>query len=72
MVRKSVDARIYNLLGAIQEEYPEEQTLMMHDKVLMNVTTDYRYTSIRHYILEESEDPTQTKQLPRKKVILTQ
>ena len=53
MVRKSVDARIYNLLGAIQEKYPEEKTLMMHGKALMNVTTDYRYTSIRHYILGE-------------------
>ena len=53
MVRKSVDARIYNLLGAIQEKYPEEKTLMMHGKALMNVTTDYRYTSIHHYILRE-------------------
>ena len=53
MVRKNVHARIYNLLGAIQKKYPKDKTLMIHGKALMNVTTDYRYTSINHYLLGE-------------------
>ena len=55
MFRKNVCVRIYNLLSEIQKKYPQDETLMTHGKALMNVTTDYQYTSIDHYLLGEEK-----------------
>ena len=55
MFRRNVCARIYNLLGAIQKKHPKDDTLMTHGKALMNVTTDYQYTSIGNYLLREKD-----------------
>ena len=53
MFGKNVYARIYNLLGKIQEKYPHDETLRSHGTALMNVTTSYQYTSIGNYLLGE-------------------
>ena len=53
MFRKNACTRIYNLLSEIQKKYPQDEMLMTHGKALMNVTTDYQYTSIDQYLLGE-------------------
>ena len=55
MFRKNVCARIYNLLDEIQNKHPQDQTLMTLGKALMNVTTDYKYTSIGNYLHGEKK-----------------
>ena len=57
MFGKNVYARIYNLLGEIQEKHPHDETLRSHGTALMNVTTGYQYTSISNYLLGEKRYP---------------
>ena len=49
-VRKSLAARIYNLVDAIHNKGHADKTLEPHCIALMNVSTDYKHTSIDQFL----------------------
>ena len=60
MVKKSVQARIYNLLRAIQDnckgDNERDKSILIHGKALMNVATNYKYVSIHKYLVGEKKN----------------
>ena len=60
MFRKNMCARIYNLLHEIQNKHPKDETLMTLGEALMNVATDYKYTSISNYVRGEKRQVLHT------------